>query len=220
MSKRTKEYIISVDIEADGPCPLLNSMLQFGAVFYDLDGNVIFEYSANIEPLDGATQDPDTMKWWTEQEVKNPGLWASMMVDRMSPLLAMQQFDSHVRRISKELNASPLVVAYPAGYDFTWTYVYLCKFVGKSVVGFSALDMKTLAMTLIQRTYHDSSKARFPRKWSNSIYKHTHNALDDARGQGYMFWQMMESLKNVWEVLGQSGNEWANLTTVEGKDFR
>ena len=198
-------------MEADGPCPLVNSMLQFGAVFYDVDGNVLEEFLVNIEEIEGGVQDPETMAWWAEQEVKNPGLWASMMTDRVSPLVAMQRFEALVQKHSREQKASPLVVAYPAGYDFTWLYVYLCKFLGRSCVGFSALDMKTLAMTLLQKSYHDSAKKRFPQSWFNKQFKHTHNALQDARGQGYTFFQMKNALADVWEVLGQSGNEWANV---------
>lgn len=212
MGKRTKEFYISIDMEADGPAPGVNSMLQFGAVFYDPDGKVIDEYLVNIEEIEGGVQDEDTMKWWAAQEVKNPGLWANMRFGLVAPKLAMQRFESMVRKHIANLNCAPLVVAYPAGYDFSWLYYYLCKYLGKSIVGFSALDMKTMAMSLLQKRYHDSSKARFPRSWFDPKLKHTHNALDDARGQGFMFFQMKKALENVWEVLGQSGNEWANLS--------
>ena len=200
MGKRIREFYISVDVEADGPCPGINSMLQLGAVFYDSDGNVLFEYLANLFPIEGAIQDPATMEWWAKQEEKNPGLWESMMQDRVIPKLAMERFQSAVRRFAAQLKCSPLVVAYPAGFDFTYLYWYLCKFLSQSCVGFSALDMKTMAMCLINRTYHDSSKKRFPRSWFNPNFKHTHNALDDARGQGYNFFAMKKALVNLFTL--------------------
>ena len=203
MGKRTKEYYISLDIEADGPCPGVNSMLQLGAVFYDPEGRQIDELGINIEQIEGGVEDPDTMKWWAEQEVKNPGLWASMRSNLVPPKLAMQRFESKVQRYARDFECAPLIVAYPAGYDFTWLYWYLCRFLGKSCVGFSALDMKTLAMTLIQKRFHDSSKARFPRSWFDPNLKHTHNALEDARGQGYMFFQMKKALESMWETLNK-----------------
>jgi DNA polymerase III alpha subunit (gram-positive type) len=193
--KKIREYYISVDIEADGPCPGVNSMLQLGAVFYDAEGNVLEEFVRNIEPLAGAVQDPKTMKWWGEQEVKNPGLWKTMTDNQRHPCNVVTEFEILVSRHSKLLNAKPLVVAYPAGFDFTFLYYYLCRFSGESCVGFSALDMKTLSMTLLNRLYHDCSKSRFPRSWFNPAYKHTHNALDDAKGQGYQFFQMLWALK-------------------------
>jgi oligoribonuclease (3'-5' exoribonuclease) len=202
MGKHIREFYISIDMEADGPCPGVNSMLQFGAVFYDSEGKLLDEYLVNIAPLDGV-QDPDTMKWWAEQEVKNPGLWASMEKDRVTPKLAMERFQSKVRKWAAELKCSPIVFAYPAGYDFTWLYWYLCKFLGQSCVGFSAIDMKTIAMCLLQRTYHDSSKRRFPRSWFNPAFRHTHNALDDAREQGYNFFAMKKSLGIMWDSVNE-----------------
>jgi oligoribonuclease (3'-5' exoribonuclease) len=201
MGKRIKEYYISVDVEADGPCPGVNNMLQFGAVFYDSNGNVLDEYLANILPIEGAVADPGTMNWWSEQEAKRPGLWASMMENRVDAKTAMEGFRAKVNKWSGALRASPLVVAYPAGFDFTFAYYYQCRFLGSSCVGFSALDMKTMAMCLLNRTYHDSAKRRFPREWFNPKFSHTHNALDDARGQGYTFFKMVEAFDVLYHYL-------------------
>ena len=202
MSKKTNEFYVSIDMEADGPCPLVNSMLQFGAVVYDSEGNTLEEFLANIEEIDGGVQDSDTMKWWAEQEVKNPGLWASMRKDLETPTAAMQRFESMIQKHSRNLNASPVVVCYPAGYDFTWLYVYLCKFLGRSIVSFSAIDMKTMAMMLLNKRYRDSTKSRMPRHWFNPKFKHTHNALEDARGQGYTFFEMKKELGEMWAIVG------------------
>jgi DNA polymerase III alpha subunit (gram-positive type) len=198
MGKRTKEYYISIDVEADGPCPGINSMLQFGAVFYNPEGNIILNYCANILPLEGAVQNPETMTWWSELEDKHPVLWDRMMKDRVTPKLAMERFQSYVQVHSRELKASPLVIAYPSSFDFTFLYWYLCKFLGQSCVGFSSLDIKTLAMAILGESYHDSAKKRFPKEWFDPKLKHTHNALDDALEQGHIFFKMMEELQ--WRI--------------------
>lgn len=194
MGKRIKEFYISIDGEADGPCPGVNSMIQFGAVFYDAEGTFLEEFCVNIQPIEGGVQDPGTMAWWATQEEKRPGLWKSVTENAIPPLHAMLQFQTLVKKWSGILKATPLIVAYPAGYDFTWLYVYLCKFLGQSCVGFSALDMKTMAMCLLNRNYHDSTKRRFPRSWFDPKLKHTHNALDDAREQGHIFFAMKKVL--------------------------
>jgi len=195
MGKRIREYYISIDVEADGPCPGINSMLQFGAVFYDIEGNILEEYSVNIEQIEGGIEDSDTMKWWAEQETKNLGLWASMRSDLVPPKLAMQRFESIVQKYNKQLNAQPVVAAFPSGYDFSWLYYYLCKYLGQSVVGFSSLDMKTLAMALLKTGYRDASKKRWPADWRDSNLKHTHNALSDAKEQGYSLFKMLKELR-------------------------
>jgi oligoribonuclease (3'-5' exoribonuclease) len=198
MGKRIREFYVSVDVEADGPCPGINSMLQLGAVFYDSEGNVLYEYLENIFPLEDAVQNPDTMKWWAVQESKNPGLWRRMTENHIAPKLAMERFQTVVHCIAKERKESPLIVCYPSGFDFTWLYWYLCKFLGQSCVGFSALDMKTMAMCLLQKSYHDSSKKRFPRSWFNPALKHTHNALDDSKEQMFIHLSMKKAFGDLF----------------------
>jgi len=59
-----QETYVSVDIEADGPIPGDNSMLNFGLAAFELDNREpIATYEANLKPLDGAWQDKDTMAW-------------------------------------------------------------------------------------------------------------------------------------------------------------
>lgn len=175
-------------------------MLQFGAVFYNHEGKEVRTVLYNLNPLPGAVQDPDTMRWWKEQEIKFPGIWERLMEHRVGPLFAMERFQSTVAAMTNELNASPVCIAYPAGFDFTFLYYYLCRFFGKSCVGFSCLDLKTLGMALIQNTYHNAAKKRFPSNWFNPKLKHTHNALDDARGQGFMFWAMKADMERSWRL--------------------
>ena len=202
----TREFYISVDVEADGRCPGLNSMLQLGAVFYDDSGNVLEEFSRNLKPLDGAVQDKETMVWWAEQEKRRPGMWARLTSNQRDPQSVMNDFERTVNRIGQRLSAKPLVVAFPAGFDFTYLYYYLCRFNGGSCVGFSALDLKTLGMALTNRAYHESVKRNYPKQWFNPKLKHTHDALDDARSQGHMFWQMKRALGELWKlVLTDSG---------------
>lgn len=197
MGKHTKEYYISVDIEADGPCPGVNSMLQLVAVFYDDSGKIYTEYKANILEIENAVQNPSTMKWWADQEKKRPGTWDRMMTNRIPGKLAMERFRSHVKQQTDQLNASPLVVAFPSGFDFTYLYWYCCTFLGTSPVGFSALDLKTIAMAIIQCSYHDSAKRRFPQSWFDPLLAHTHDALDDAKEQMHIHLQMKKALNTL-----------------------
>ena len=52
----------SIDIETDGPIPFDYSMLSFAAVAFTEDGTVKGVYEANLNPLEGASQHPDTME--------------------------------------------------------------------------------------------------------------------------------------------------------------
>ena len=192
LSKNRPEYYISIDVEADGPCAGLNSMLQFGAVFYDADENVLAEYEANIREIEGAKPDLSTMRWWAEQDEKRPGLWANMMTDRVSATVAMQKFQDIVTDVSAKEKCAPVVVAYPALFDTSYTYYYCHRFLGSSPFGFSALDIKTMGMVVSKSSYHGSSKKNYPNNWFNPEFRHDHTALADARGQGYTFFRMLE----------------------------
>jgi hypothetical protein len=94
----------------------------------------------------------------------------------------------------KQLPGSPVFVAYPAGYDFTFVYWYLQRFTGDSPFSHSALDVKTLAMSLLRVPYRDATKRNMPRRWFGPK-RHTHVALDDAIEQGEMFCNMLKELR-------------------------
>lgn len=66
------EIIISTDIEADGPIPGPFSMLSLGCAAFIMDHNhrpainLIDRFSVNLLQLAGATEDPETMKFWRQ----------------------------------------------------------------------------------------------------------------------------------------------------------
>lgn len=193
------EYYISLDVEMDGPCAGLNSMLQLGAAFYTPSGEYLNGFSWNLFPLPDAKPDPDTMLWWKEQEKEFPGIWEQLMLDRVEPAQAMREFTFKVEAYSGQLKAKPVAVCYPAGYDFSAIYHYLCRFTGKSCLGFSCIDLKTLSMAVLNRGYRDHGKKDMPGHWFSADLPHTHNALDDAVEQGNLFASVMKDMRKLHE---------------------
>ncbi|HKB41636.1 MAG TPA: hypothetical protein VKD72_34750, partial [Gemmataceae bacterium] len=90
----------------------------------------------------------------------------------------------------KGLPGKPVFVGYPVAYDFLFVYWYLMRFAGESPFSHSALDIKTYAMALLGREYRESVKRNMPPEWFDDL-PHTHVALDDARGQGALFCNML-----------------------------
>lgn len=192
------ELYVSIDIESDGPIPGPYSMLSLGAAAYiksDLEPTGLLcvgTYSVNLAPLPGARRCPRTMsEFWD----KNPQAWAACQTDQEEPYFAMKGFIDWIKESSKKFNAKPVAVCYPAGFDFMFTYWYLINFVGESPFGFSALDMKSVAMTLLKTEYRKATKRNMPKKWFGSK-GHTHVALDDALEQGDLFGNMIKELEN------------------------
>ena len=177
------EIYFSVDVETDGPCPGVNSMLSIGAVAFSETGERLGDFSSNLDLLPDAIQNPYTMAWWDTQ----PEAWTACRANTVPPAVAMDKFSKWV----ESFEGSPVFVAYPAGFDFTYVYWYLIKFIGKSPFGFSALDLKSYAMAMLGTSFRKTVKKNFPKELTAKLsVSHSHVALDDAAGQGEMFFRM------------------------------
>lgn len=181
------EIYISVDVETDGPIPGPNSMLSLGAAAFKRIGQgqtksndfeMVGTFSINIKPIDGASPDPDTAKWWEGQ----PEAYDLATVNQVDADEAMEKFASWV----VDFGVKPVFVGYPAGFDFLFVYWYLIKFTGASPFSFSALDIKTFAMATMGIDYRDVTK-RSMKPYLAVGKPHTHVALDDAIEQGELF---------------------------------
>jgi hypothetical protein len=169
--------------ETDGPIPGRNSLLSIGAVAFTPKGEELGAFEINLEQLREATPNPDTMEWWKGQKEA----WEHCRVDPLHPSVGMAQFVEWVEKFP----GKPVFVAYPAGFDFLFVYWYLIEFTGKSPFSFSALDMKSYAMAVLNKPYRQSTKRNWPRRWFRGTPDHTHKAVDDARGQGMIFCRML-----------------------------
>lgn len=177
------EIYVSTDIEADGPIPGPHSMLSFGSAAFTAQGELLQTFTANLECLPGASGHPDTLRWWDTQ----PEAWAQARSNLQAPETALPAYRDWLRA----LPGKPVFVGYPAGYDFLFVYWYLMRFAGESPFSHSALDIKTYAMAMLGTRYHRSVKRVMPRRWFAPV-PHTHVALDDAIGQGYLFCNMLQ----------------------------
>ena len=180
------EIYVSMDIEADGPIPGDYSMLSLGAAAFKLGNREpVSTFKVNIEPLPEAGQDPDTMKWWKGQ----PEAWKRATEFAKEARDAMRCFKEWL----EGLPGKPVFVGYPATYDFMFVYHYYVYFVGfPAPFGFQGLDLKTLAMEKMGTSFRGTSKRKMPKHWFEGCPKHTHDALDDAIGQGVLFINMMQ----------------------------
>lgn len=157
-------------------------MLSFGSAAFAADGRLLSTFTANLKLLPEATANPDTMKWWATQ----PEAWAKARDNPQEPGAAMPAYVAWL----KALPGKPVFVAYPTAFDFSFVYWYLQTFAGENPFGYSALDIKTFAMAMLNCGYREASKQRMPRRWFKEL-PHTHVALDDALEQGYLFCNML-----------------------------
>lgn len=186
------EFYISIDVEADGPIPGWNSMLQLGAAAFDgLSEEPLGTFSVNLDLLPGATQDPDTMTWWGTNEKA----YSKTREGTRKPEAAMRDFVNWVNQISCKQDKKPVLIGYPVTYDFMYVYWYTMRFVGISPFGFQDLDIKTLGSALLNCDFREASKSKYPHLWMNGLHLHPeHDALRDAIEQGILFTRMIRAL--------------------------
>lgn len=184
-----REIYVSVDIEADGPIPGVNSMLNFGMAAFERGNRIpIATFEANLLPLEGAVQDPMTMAWWKER----PEAWGYVTRDARDPAEVMREVVAWGHR----LPGRPVLVVYPT-YDFMWMRWYLVRFTGverASLFGFQALDIKTLAMAAMGCPFRAAHKRNMPKRWFKGSPAHDHTGLADAIGQGVLLVNILDEM--------------------------
>lgn len=176
------EIYISTDVEADGPIPAPIRCSASESAAYLADKTLIGTFERNLETLPDASPDPKTAAWWKTQ----PEAWAACRKNLLPPREAMNEYLTWL----EGLPGAPVFVGYPVTYDFMFVYWYLIRFTGKSPFSHSGLDIKTFAMSLLGTPYRESTPRNMPPRWFDDI-PHTHVALDDARGQGALFCNML-----------------------------
>ena len=83
--------------------------------------------------------------------------------------------------------ARPVLVGYPAVFDWMFLHWYFLNYLGSSPFGFSgALDIKTIYQQKAGVTLSETERADLPPALRPSG-EHTHNALDDALEQAEIF---------------------------------
>jgi len=186
MRWKNKEYMpeifISTDVETDGPIPGLYSMLNFASAAYKANGDRLDTFTANLENLPEASQDPHAMEFWS----RHPEVWADIRSNLQSPAEVMPRYAAWL----EALPGKPVFVGYPIAFDFMFVYWYLIRFHGESPFGHNGIDIRSYAMALLKKDYRDMNISDMPHRW-RSKHKHTHNSLDDAIEQGELFTNML-----------------------------
>lgn len=192
------EMYFSVDIESDGEAPGTASMLSFGVVALDIvTHEPVNEMYATLQTLPGAKPNPDTMKWWAQHQEQ----YRQAREHPEPPQVAMKRLNDFVVNCVVEQGVlhqvpkvQPVFVANPAPFDFAFIYYYLHRFLGHSVFGFKALDMRSYAAGLRNVSFSDSGVIKGVEEWKSTL-QHTHNALEDARAQADVWARILRTQK-------------------------
>jgi DNA polymerase III alpha subunit (gram-positive type) len=185
MSTSKPTLYLSFDVEADGPSPVNNSMVQLGIVAVTADGREIFSLCWNIEPHPNCSPDETTMKeFWA----KHPEEWKATQTNQLSGDLVRQSLAQMVTKWSKEWRLQ--WIAYPAAFDWQWVkdiYEHYNQ-PGDPDIGYSAKCISTLLWGY-EKTHGiktPEQKEALKKELAGELTL-THNAEEDARYQARIF---------------------------------
>lgn len=184
------DVYFSADVETDGPIPGEYSMLSFALVpLGTYDGK---HFRKNIsEKFIYKEIKPISEKFQNEALAIN-GLDRNVLRNKGdTPEDAMNAAYDFVDQESG--SGSPVLVAYPLSFDWSFLYWYFTKYAEKgSPFGHSrCLDIKTMWSVKSGIPISQSGRSKIPERFQ-STRKNTHHAIADAIAQGEMFLNIFE----------------------------
>lgn len=161
---------VMVDIEADGPIPGDFSMISFGAVIVEPGLNRTFY--GKIRPVsDAFVPDALAVSGFSREETRS--------FDEPTPV--MESFQTW---LSDNCKGRPMFVSDNNGFDWQFINWYFHHFLGRNPFGFSSTNLGSLYKGIQKNT---SVNFKHLRKT-----KHTHNPVDDARGNAEALLSMQQ----------------------------
>jgi len=115
---------------------------------------------------------------------------ARLQQEGADPQRAMDEAAVWIRNVAR--GNRPVLVAYPAAFDWTWLYWYFVRFAKDGCpFGFSGcLDIKTIIAVKSGSRIEDANPRSLPEA-VRAGRPHTHRALDDAKEQGELFLNLL-----------------------------
>lgn len=153
---------IMVDIEADGAIPSDYSMISIGAVMVDeaLDKN----FYGQLKPI-SEKFNPDALAV--------SGFTREQTLEFDDPKLVMANFKDWLSEVVPQ-GSRPIFISDNNGFDWMFVCWYFHHFLGENPFGFSSQNLGSLYKGFVKDTRKNFKHLRKT--------KHTHNPVDDARG--------------------------------------
>ena len=161
---------IMVDVEADGPIPGDYSMVCLGAIV--VEPSLARSFYARLKPIS---------ENWLPEALKIGGFSREETLLFDEPKSVMESFDSWISEVSER---RPFFVSDNNGFDWQFVNWYFHHFLGRNPFGYSSTNLGSLYKGLVKDVFASFKHMRRT--------PHTHNPLDDARGNAEALLQMRE----------------------------
>jgi hypothetical protein len=180
----------SVDVETDGPIPGRFSMLSLGVVYAGEYDGTHFRAPATLNSTFYAELRPISNEY-------EPAALAVNGLDRKwllqaggDPVEVMRAAAAFVNLVAGD--RTPVLVAYPLCFDWSWIYWYFINFTGACPFAHSrAFDIKTAFAVKAEIPVNQAGHSQLAPELAPS-HPLSHNALDDAIAQAEIFIKLFQ----------------------------
>lgn len=158
---------ISIDIEADGPCPGEYSMIAFGACLVE-NPNIGCHFV--LKPISNK---------WVSKALQISGFTREECEKFNDPEVVMTTFAEWLKLNCKN---QPIFVSDNNGFDWQFINYYFWRFLDKNPFGHSSMNLGSLYKGMVKNTFKNFKHLRKT--------KHDHNPLHDAQGNAEALQEM------------------------------
>jgi len=168
-----------VDIESDGPCPALYSMVSFGAVI--VEPGLARTFYGQCRPISDD---------WVPEALAVSGHSREECMGFMRPEETMAKFkgwiesNSEMRKSRGQQVCDARFISDNNGFDWQFINYYFHRFCGDNPFGFSSTNLGSL--------YKGMEKSMFKNFKHLRKTKHSHHPVDDAKGNAEALLAMKE----------------------------
>lgn len=167
---------VMVDVEADGPVPGLYSMIEIGAIV--VEPSLSRTFYGKLAPIsENSLPGALAVTGYTRNDID----------EFPDPKKTIMAFDVWLSQLSS--NGKNRLVFWSDNNGFDWQFVnyYLWCFANRNLFGHSSNNLRNV--------YNGLQKSMFASFRGLRKTPHTHNPLDDARGNAEAMLQIMELVK-------------------------
>ncbi len=163
---------IMVDVESDGPIPGDFSMISFGAVLVNEQLDQTFY--GRLKPISAK---------FIPEALAVSGHSREETLTFEDPQKVMENFANWIKKTSKD---RPIFISDNNGFDWMFICWYFHHFIGTNPFGFSSQNLGSLYKGIEKDTFQTFKHLRKT--------KHTHNPVDDAKGNAEALLYMKKEL--------------------------
>jgi hypothetical protein len=180
------DVYFSADVETDGPIPGPYSMLSFALVVAGRFDGVRFTAPERHETCFVRELRPISSEFDLEALAVNRLDRERLLREGADPVEAMTKAAAWVH--AQAGPATPVLVAYPVSFDWTWLFWYFTRFsrTGSPFNHSRCFDLKTAFAVKARRPIARAGRDALPLALRGR-HPHTHQALDDAIEQAQIF---------------------------------